>query len=319
MLILRDIMVHVSEHFQISIPNLKFGRSGITTIVGPSGSGKTTILKIIAGLRAIDRGKITLYDIEIDKMKPGEREIGFVFQDLALFPHMSVEENIRFGLLSKRISNEQIKDRVNKLISLLGLSQFKKRLPSTLSGGEQQRVAIARALAPFPKLLLLDEPFSAIDQPLRVQIRGEIQQLAQEIGIPIILVTHDQEEAVALSQHLVYFDDGELVEEGSPEDLYSRPKKIRTAKFFTDNVLISTESGEIYCFKPWELEIEDAKTGRGKWEVVGSLFNRGKYLLSVNSKEDDLALQLESTTRLSNGTLINVKIPLEAGWRIPLS
>lgn len=319
MLLLRNIIVHVSEHFQVSIQNLEFGERGITTIVGPSGSGKTTILKIIAGLRSIDSGRITLFDKEIDKLKPGEREIGFVFQDLALFPHMTVEENIKFGLLSKKISDNQREDRVNELIALLGLSSVKKRVPSTLSGGEQQRVAIARALAPLPKLLLLDEPFSAIDQPLRVQIRGEIQQLAQEIGIPIILVTHDQEEATAISQRLVYFDEGELIEEGRPEDLYLRPKKVRTAKFFTDNVLISTESGKIYCFKPWELEIDTSKTAKGKWKVVGSLFNRGKYLLSVNSEKDNQLLQIEYASRLANGTSVNVKIPLESGWEIPLS
>lgn len=318
MLLLRDIIVHVSKHFQVSIPNLMFGGKGITTIVGPSGSGKTTILKIIAGLRAIDSGKILLFDKEIHKMKPGEREIGFVFQDLALFPHMTTEENIEFGLLSKRFSKEQRQDRVNELISLVGLSQVRKNLPGTLSGGEQQRVAIARALAPYPRLLLLDEPFSAIDQPLRVQIRGEIQQLAKALGIPIILVTHDQEEATAISQHLVYFDEGELVEEGRPEDLYLRPKKVRTAKFFTDNVLVSTESGEIYCFKPWELGIEETEKGKGKWEVAGSLFYRGKYLITVNAIGDDRSLQVESRSRLADGTLVNAKIPLESGWKIPL-
>src|SRR3989338_5206412 len=186
MLLLRDIIVHVSEHFQVAIPSLLFGQKGITTIVGPSGSGKTTILKIIAGLRPIDSGRILLFDKEIHKMKPGEREIGFVFQDLALFPHMTVEENIGFGLLSKELSKGQRQERVSNLIALVGLTHVKKKLPGTLSGAEQQRVAIAPALAPLPKLLLLDEPFSAIDQPLRVQIRGEIQQLAQEIGIPII-------------------------------------------------------------------------------------------------------------------------------------
>ena len=277
-------------------------------IIGASGAGKSTLLHIMAGLEGPSGGKVLWEGEDLFALSDRERShirnqrVGFIFQFYHLLPELTALENVMLPPLIAGLSFKEAKERGKVWISFMDLDKREGHLPSQLSGGEQQRVAIARALAPLPKLLLLDEPFSAIDQPLRVQIRGEIQQLAQEIGIPIILVTHDQEEATAISQHLVYFDEGELIEEGRPEDLYLHPRKVRTAKFFTDNVLIPTESGEIYCFKPWELRIEESAKGRGKWKVVGSLFYRGKYLISVNSLDDDKSLQVESESRLTDGT-----------------
>ena len=192
-------------------------------LLGPSGCGKTTTLRAIAGLAAIDSGTISI-DGAVANAKPAhERGIGMVFQDLALFPHMSVERNIRFGLDLRRIENGAAAQRVKEMVELLRLSGLERRLPKQLSGGQQQRVALARSLVVQPSVLLLDEPFAALDRKLREDMRLEIRALQRKIGITTVFVTHDQEEALTMADRVVVMNGGMIEQVGSPSEVYEKP------------------------------------------------------------------------------------------------
>ncbi len=211
------------------------------TLLGPSGCGKTTLLRMIAGFESTTAGEIWLYDQEIEKLPPHQRPVNTVFQNYALFPHMNVQENIGFGLRMLNWSEADIKSRVNEMINTVRLEEFVHRKPSQLSGGQQQRVALARAIAPKPKVLLLDEPLSALDLKLRQQMRQELKSLQRETGITFIFVTHDQEEALTMSDRVAVMSAGELQQTGSPSDIYERPVNQFVADFIGEtNLLEST-------------------------------------------------------------------------------
>ncbi|PPR77738.1 MAG: Fe(3+) ions import ATP-binding protein FbpC 2 [Alphaproteobacteria bacterium MarineAlpha2_Bin1] len=209
----------------------------IVCLLGPSGSGKSTILRLIAGLENLQYGKINLNNKIIssdnsDYIQPEDREIGFVFQDLALFPHLNVESNINYGL--NKIKKNIKKDVYNNLINKIGIKHLEKKYPHELSGGEQQRVALARALAPKPKLMLLDEPFSDLDSRLRDIIRDETISILKSNGTPVLLVTHDPNEAMLVSDKIIIINNKNKIQEGSSEDLYFKPKNKFVAGFFSD-------------------------------------------------------------------------------------
>lgn len=204
------------------------------TVLGPSGSGKTTLLRCIAGFETPDSGVITLVDRMLDgpgvsSVRPHDRGIGIVPQEGALFPHLSVAGNIGFGLPA--LSRSQRRQRVADLLDLIGMPGLEDRRPHQLSGGQQQRVALARALAPEPKLILLDEPFSALDAKLRVELRDEIVELIRRVGATGILVTHDQTEALSLADQLIVMRDGRVVAAGEPRDIYDHPPDLETGRF----------------------------------------------------------------------------------------
>jgi thiamine transport system ATP-binding protein len=226
------------------------------TLLGPSGSGKSTALQLISGLLQQDSGTITLGSIDFSSLMPWERDIGFVFQDYALFPHMNIRDNIAYGITLKnrriaRTSGIRIDkaERVSSMLEMVGLANYEERMPSSLSGGEQQRVALARALAPDPKLLLLDEPLSALDAPLRCRLREEIRSLQQELNVTTIYVTHDRDEALSMSDLIVVMDQGSLVEAGPPRSMYCHPKRLFTAHFLGEGTLLSLD-GNNYFFRP---------------------------------------------------------------------
>lgn len=231
---------------------LELPSGGITVVIGPSGSGKSTLLQLVAGLLRPPRGSVLFDGEDVTGVPTERRDVGVVFQSYALFPHLTVRENIAFGLKSgrrRRISlrsshppsRHQIACRVWDTAALLGLERLLDRKPSQLSGGEQQRVALARAVAPRPSLLLLDEPLSALDARLRRGVRCELAALLRQLGTTVFYVTHDQEEAMLLADHLVVLDVGRVVQSGLPLDLYRRPASSFVASFLGEANLLEAE------------------------------------------------------------------------------
>ena len=200
-------------------------------ILGPSGCGKTTLLRVIAGLESQSEGLINQNNKDISLLPPDQRDFGIVFQSYALFPNLSVKNNISFGLKTRKQNKETIDKRVDELLKLVGLSDHINKFSAQLSGGEQQRVALARALAPSPGLLLLDEPLSALDAKVRQHLRLEIKNLQRHLGVTTIMVTHDQEEALTMADRIILMNNGVIEQEGSPQDLYSKPKTAFSANF----------------------------------------------------------------------------------------
>lgn len=218
--------------------NLKIKENEFLTLLGPSGCGKTTTLRIIAGFDEPDGGELLFNGIEISKLPPYKREVNTVFQKYALFPHLNVFENIAFGLNIKKTEKSVVKQKVNKMLELVGLSGFEKRDVTSLSGGQQQRVAIARALINEPKVLLLDEPLGALDAKLRKEMQTELKKIQKEVGITFIYVTHDQEEALSMSDTVVVMNDGYIQQIGSPTDVYNEPENRFVAKFIGESNII---------------------------------------------------------------------------------
>src|SRR5688572_11968740 len=203
----------------------------ITALLGPSGSGKSTVLRMIAGLEDPDEGRIELEGQDVTHISAQDRRVGFVFQHYALFRHMTVRENIAFGLTVRKVPRPDRTKRVDELLELVHLGPFGDRYPDQLSGGQRQRVALARALAPHPKVLLLDEPFGALDARVRQDLRVWIDELHRELGITSVLVTHDQEEALELAHKVVVMNDGKVEQIGSPSEVYDRPETPFVAGF----------------------------------------------------------------------------------------
>jgi putative spermidine/putrescine transport system ATP-binding protein len=222
----------------LSCVDLDVEKGEFVTLLGPSGSGKTTLLMAIAGFARLDQGTVTLAGRDITAVEPEDRDFGFVFQGYALFPHMNVAENIAFPLKVRKWDAARIKARVAEMLSLVGLDELALRKPRELSGGQQQRVAIARALVFGPDILLLDEPLSALDRTLRETMQRELKRLHRQTGVTFLYVTHDQEEAIAMSDRIAVFHEGMVVQVGSPRDLYYRPANNFLAGFLGANNVI---------------------------------------------------------------------------------
>jgi len=215
-----------------------FGKGEFVTLLGPSGCGKTTILRMIAGFERPTSGQILVEGKDISPLPPNRRKIGMVFQAYALFPNMNIEDNVGFGLKVAGVPAEQRRARVAEMLKLIGLPGFGKRFPFEMSGGQQQRVALARALAPKPRMLLLDEPLSALDAKIRISLRDEIRSLQRSLGITTIFVTHDQEEALSMSDRIVVMNEGRIEQIGAPFEIYNFPRTRFVASFVgTLNIL----------------------------------------------------------------------------------
>lgn len=219
----------------------------LTTLLGPSGCGKTTTLRMIAGLETVSGGRIFIDGQEVTNLGPAERNVSMVFQSYALFPHMSVIDNVRYGLKVSGVSVAEATERAHVALENVGLKDFDNRLPSELSGGQQQRVAVARALVLEPSVLLFDEPLSNLDARLRRSMRDEIRSLQQRLGLTVAYVTHDQSEALAVSDQIIVMDAGTIAQAGTPEDLYERPVSEFVAGFMGEAMLfdgVVDEQGE---------------------------------------------------------------------------
>lgn len=211
--------------------DLSVDQGEFITLLGSSGCGKTTTLRIIAGLETADTGSVTLDGVDVTHFEPNRRDVNTVFQNYALFPHMDVATNIGYSLKLKKVKKTEIAERVDEMLRLVQLEGFGKRLPSELSGGQRQRVAIARSLINQPKILLLDEPLGALDLRLRQQMQIELKKLQQQLGITFIYITHDQEEALNMSDRIAVMQGGQFEQIGTPDDIYNRPKTAYVAQF----------------------------------------------------------------------------------------
>lgn len=212
--------------------DLNVGDGELVTLLGPSGCGKTTALRILAGLVLPSAGSVTISGSDVTKLPTVKRNIGMVFQSYSLFPNLSARANMEFGLRARSVPGKTIKDRVDALLEITGLAEHQYKFPHQLSGGQQQRVALVRALVTQPGVLLLDEPLSALDAQVRVQIRDEVRRLQRELGITTIFVTHDQEEAMSISDRVGVMQDGRLLQLAAPQELYDRPEHGFVARFF---------------------------------------------------------------------------------------
>ncbi len=238
MLSIRQIRKSFGAQTVLESMNLEVPEGQFFCLLGPSGCGKTTLLRIIAGLETSDQGQVLLHGKDITQAAPDQRQCALVFQSYALWPHLSVFDNIGYGLQRKLKDKTALREAVQRQIRAFQLEGLENRFPPTLSGGQQQRVALARAMAMEPRLLLLDEPFSHLDAALRRQLRRELKEFQRRTGATVIHVTHDQEEAMALADEMALLLHGQLIETGKPADLYSRPQKLETAAFLGDmNVL----------------------------------------------------------------------------------
>ena len=218
--------------------NLSIGRGEFLTFLGPSGSGKTTTLNMLAGFERPSRGVITLDGKSVDRLPPYERNIGMVFQNYALFPHMSVEQNVAFPLSVRKIAKVEIGPRVRRALEMVRLEKFAERKPSQMSGGQQQRVALARALVFEPALVLMDEPLGALDKKLREHMQIELKQIHEALGVTIVYVTHDQSEALTMSDRVAVFESGGIAQLGTPDGLYNEPETAFVASFIGENNLL---------------------------------------------------------------------------------
>ena len=224
--------------------NVNFGveKGKLIGLLVPSGSGKTTILRMIAGLETPDSGDIIIDGVRVNDLAASKRGIGFVFQNYALFRYMTVYDNIAFGLRVQKADKKKIDERVRELIKLIGLEGLEKRYPSQLSGGQRQRVAFARALAPNPQLLLLDEPFAAIDAKVRKELRSWLREMIEKLGVTSIFVTHDQDEAIEVADEIIITNKGRIEQTGTPIEIYHNPKTAFTASFFGETTFVDDYS-----------------------------------------------------------------------------
>lgn len=211
--------------------HLSFEKGEFVTLLGPSGCGKSTLLRILAGLIPPDQGVIRMDEKEVTNVKAKDRQVGMVFQSYALFPNMNVSENIAFGLKMKKLNQETINSKVARMIELVGLTGKEKSYPRELSGGQQQRVALARSLVTEPKVLLLDEPLSALDAQIRKNLQKQLRSIQQELKMTTVLVTHDQEEAMAVSDRIYILNNGQIAQSGTPHDIYTKPANEFVARF----------------------------------------------------------------------------------------
>lgn len=230
-IVIQEAVKRYGDNTVISGLNLNIADGELFTLLGPSGCGKTTLLRMIAGFNSIEGGDFYFNETRINDMEPSKRNIGMVFQNYAIFPHLSVRQNVEFGLKQRKISKEELKSGTDKFLKLMQIDQYQDRMPDNLSGGQQQRVALARALVIKPDVLLMDEPLSNLDAKLRLEMREAIRAIQKEVGITTVYVTHDQEEAMAISDKIAVMKDGIIQHIGKPQDIYHRPANVFVATF----------------------------------------------------------------------------------------
>ena len=226
---------YIKNKYIIKDCSLSVYEGEFLTILGSSGCGKTTLLRMISGLEMVSSGKVYIDNIDVTKIDSSKRPVNTIFQNFALFPHMTVEDNIGYGLKLKKVPKNEIRTRVKDMLELVRLTGYEKRKPSELSGGEQQRVAIARGLINNPKVLLLDEPLSSLDLKLKKQMQLELKRLQKKLGITFIYVTHSQDEALTMSDRIIIFKDGKIIQQGTPKQIYHNPNSIFVADFIGDS------------------------------------------------------------------------------------
>ncbi|MGL5315437.1 MAG: spermidine/putrescine ABC transporter ATP-binding protein [Peptostreptococcaceae bacterium] len=310
--------------------SLDIKKNEFLTLLGPSGCGKTTTLKIIAGFEYADQGKVLFEEKDLNNVPPYQRPVNTVFQKYALFPHMNVYENVAFGLKIKKMPKEQIDVKVKEMLKLVALEGYENRQVDSLSGGQQQRIAIARALVNEPKVLLLDEPLGALDLKLRQEMQVELKKMQQKLGITFIFVTHDQEEALSMSDTIIVMNKGKIQQMGTPEDIYNEPKNSFVARFIGESNIfdgIMLEDFKVeFCNKvfdcvdkgfeknedievvirPEDIKMVNPEEGMLKGKVTSTIFKGVHYEIEV--MENDRRWILHNTKTATVGEVLGMDI-----------
>ena len=287
------------------------------TLLGPSGCGKTTLLRMIAGFNSIEKGDFYFNEKRINDLDPAKRNIGMVFQNYAIFPHLTVEQNVEFGLKNRKVSKEEMKAETEKFLKLMQIDEYRDRMPERLSGGQQQRVALARALVIKPDVLLMDEPLSNLDAKLRVEMRTAIKEIQNSIGITTVYVTHDQEEAMAVSDRIAVMKDGEIQHLGQPKDIYQRPANLFVATFIgKTNVLNGNLNGSILKVAgKYDVTLNNIKDKNIKGNVVISI-RPEEFVIDENQTKDGIKAFIDSSVFLGLNT--HYFAHLESGEKIEI-
>ncbi len=285
---LRNISHKFDKENVLNNINIEIQDGELFTLLGPSGCGKTTLLRIIAGFIKPSVGEVYLSDENITNLSPEKRDIGIVFQNYALFSHMSVYENIAYGLKIKKLSKKQIIETANRYLDLVGLYEYKDRKIDELSGGQQQRVALARSLAVEPKVLLLDEPLSNLDAALRDKMRDEIHRLQKTLKITTVFITHDQREALSISDRIAVFNFGECIQIGTPTDIYNNPQSIFVANFVGETNTLKINKKNINL-RPELIKLHNTNINNNllKGRIIQKSFNGSTidYIVKTNDYE----------------------------------
>lgn len=303
---LRNIDLSYGKTRVIKDVSLSIKQGEFFSFLGPSGCGKSTLLRLIAGFEQCQRGEVYLGDQEVSSLPPWKREVGMVFQNYALWPHMTIRKNVAFGLEERKLPKNEIKNRVNEVLDLVGLLEYADRRPNKLSGGQQQRVALARTLVIQPKVLLLDEPLSNLDAKLRIHMRQELLELQRKLNLTTIFVTHDQEEANTTSDRIAVLHDGVVQQIGSPMDLYDHPENLFVAQFLgTANVVegeVSREGNDVLFKDNDGLTIALADSGpEGRKSIVFRPQN-------ISLSDQDEGIQGEVRLREFLGNIVRYEI-----------
>lgn len=287
------------------------------TLLGPSGCGKTTLLRMIAGFNSIEKGDFYFNEKRINDLDPSKRNIGMVFQNYAIFPHLTVEQNVEFGLKNRKVSKEEMKVETDKFLKLMQIDEYRDRMPERLSGGQQQRVALARALVIKPDVLLMDEPLSNLDAKLRVEMRTAIKEIQNSIGITTVYVTHDQEEAMAVSDRIAVMKDGEIQHLGQPKDIYQRPANLFVATFIgKTNVLNGTLNNSVLKIAgKYDVSLNNIKDKNVKGNVVISI-RPEEFVIDENQAKDGIKAFIDSSVFLGLNT--HYFVHLESGEKIEI-
>ena len=321
---LRNITKRFGDVVALNNINISVGDGEFVTLLGPSGCGKTTLLRIVGGFTQPDEGEVLIDGMPVNHLPPNQRPTGMVFQSYALFPHMTVERNISFGLRMRGVAQAEIGQRVKKAADLVGIVSMLKRYPSQLSGGQQQRVAVARTLAVEPSALLLDEPLAALDRRLRVDMRTELRKLILQVGITTLFVTHDQEEALTMSDRIAVMDHGTIVQFGTPMEVYDKPKTTFVASFVGNSNLFqgNLQQGENnqLVFESDSLQLLLPSDFKGQVGQPVNLLLRPEHLhlKSIESKVPDESLGVvgEITFVTLLGLSIEYEVKLESGAQL---
>ena len=275
--------------------NLEIEKGEFICFLGPSGCGKTTLLRIIAGLETPSSGNIFLNEKDITKLDPSLRNLSMVFQSYALFPNMTVYENIEYGLKKRIRDKEKRKEKIMDVLNLVGLEHISFKYPDEMSGGQQQRVSLARALALEPNILLLDEPLSALDAKVRENLRNEIKDIQLKLGITTIMVTHDQEEALTMGDKIAVINGGEVVQYGTPKEIYNNPKDIFVADFIGKINFITNSESEIYVIRPENINYSLTEKENYIETIIKKIEFRGAfYRIFLDKNSEDILLDIMS-------------------------
>ena len=320
---LKNINKKFNETVALDNIHLEINDGEFFSLLGPSGSGKTTCLKVIGGFEQPDSGNVSLFNENVTDIPPFKRNVNTVFQDYALFPHMNVEENVCYSLKIKKIPKIEQESQVEEILSTVKLKGYEKRKPSELSGGQRQRVALARSLINKPKILLLDEPLGALDLKLREQMQIELKNLQRQFQITFLYVTHDQQEALSMSDRIAIFNDGKIEQVDTPDNIYKNPKTAFVADFIGTTSLVSKQlAAELFNYnsafsiRPENIKINNEQDSKSEFNakvVVTDIQFQGSYY-KILCKANDLTLTALHYVDTQNTFKINLGDSLELYW-----